>query len=278
MGQRLSPVIKLTESCNLACSYCYQQGQLKPGQRMSPETLERICAELALNCRPPIPLLWYGGEPTLIGLAAFRRAVECARRHLGHLGLEHSLQSNGLLLDPEWVEFLARQKFRVRLSLDGPADLHDRSRPRVGGGGSHARVIGSLRRLQQSELAVRVACTVTRHSLGRARELVHYFEHLNLREVDFSPALRLGDHQAWIDGPEYGQFLVEALDAWFELPEPLLQIRSLAALIRKHHGLDPGYCKLEGTCSRFLTFGWEGSVYPCDEFAPKLCLGDVTLR
>lgn len=279
LGQGLSPVIKLTESCNLSCSYCYQQGELKPGQWMRPELLERICLELAKNCRPPVPVLWYGGEPTLIGLRAFSQALDCAQRYLGHLQLEHSLQTNGLLLDAFWADLLAHRKVRVRLSLDGPAHLHDRARPRANGGRSHARVMHSLRLLQSYGLNPRVACTVTRASLGRAGELVRYFADLGLEEVDFSPALSLGSpaktSRAWVGGREFGDFLVEALEAWFQIPYTRLKIRSLAALIRKFHGLSPGYCKLEGNCSRFITFGWDGSVYPCDEFSRTVSLGNV---
>lgn len=187
MGKRLSAVVKLSESCNLACTYCYQGDRLRSGQKMAHDTLDRICAELALNGAGPIPILWYGGEPTLVGLKSFQRSVDCAQQHLQYRGLENSLQTNGILIDEAWARFLALRDFRVRLSLDGPDDLHNACRPGLGGGGSHAQVVKALRRLQQQAVEVRLACTITRPSLPRARELVRYFEQLGVKEIDFTP-------------------------------------------------------------------------------------------
>lgn len=56
-------------------------------------------------------------------------------------------------------------------------------------------------------------------------------------------------NEAWVDSTRYGEFLIDAaLEAWLEKPTSRLQIRSLTALIRKLHGLESGFCKLEGDC------------------------------
>lgn len=100
-----------------------------------------------------------------------------------------------------------------------------------------------------------------------------------MEEIDFSPALRFQSDIAedWISGLDYGHFLVQVMQAWLALPQGKLRIRSLAGMIRRLAGQDSGYCKLEGHCSRYLTFGWDGSVYPCDEFSglAGYCLGNV---
>ena len=36
----------------------------------------------------------------------------------------HAVVTNGTRLSPEWLDFLARNKFGVTVSLDGPAALH----------------------------------------------------------------------------------------------------------------------------------------------------------
>ena len=70
------------------------------------------------------------------GLEFFRHAVDLQRRH-SPPGREitNGLQTNGLLLDPEWTDFLARENFSVGLSLDGPvfAPAAENARSAVGG-------------------------------------------------------------------------------------------------------------------------------------------------
>lgn len=274
---RLSAVIKISESCNLDCRYCCQEGRLQPRQTMTMPTLERILNELQNVGDPPLSILWYGGEPTVVGVKAFEHYLLEAERRLEGKGLQHSLQSNGLLLDEAWADVLAAHRVRVRLSMDGPADLHDSMRPTLGGGKSHGRVLAALHRLQARQVPTRIACTVTQASLGRAKELVDYFASLGVGEIDFSPSLRIRDEnlQAGIAGREYGEFLVDAMAAWMSLGETSLRIRSLAALLRKIQGKRPDYCKLEGDCGRVVTFGWDGKVYPCDEFSAQICLGHI---
>jgi len=67
--------------CNLDCAYCFflEKEKLYPGARpcMSDELLERYIRELIKAHRTPqVTIAWQGGEPTLMGLDFYRRAVE----------------------------------------------------------------------------------------------------------------------------------------------------------------------------------------------------------
>jgi uncharacterized protein len=71
--------------CDLECAYCYYlaKADLYPDSRfrMSDEVLESFTRQY-LECQlsPEIVFGWQGGEPTLMGLDFFRRAVELQRR------------------------------------------------------------------------------------------------------------------------------------------------------------------------------------------------------
>ena len=66
---------------------------------------------------------WQGGEPTLMGLDFFKRAVELQQR-LARPGtrIHNTLQTNGTRLDDDWGAFLAEHNFLVGLSIDGPQE------------------------------------------------------------------------------------------------------------------------------------------------------------
>ena len=58
--------------------------------------------------------------------------------------ITNSLQTNGTLLNEEWCQFLAKHKFLVGLSLDGPEYIHDRYRVDRGGQPTFHKVLNAF--------------------------------------------------------------------------------------------------------------------------------------
>ena len=278
-GGRLAPVIKLLETCNLACGYCYQEDLLGRGRRMSDQTLERILSELARIRKAPLQVLWFGGEPTQVGRAAFERAVLRAEHHLAQGGVRHALQTNATLVDDRWAELLARHRFTVTVSLDGFPSLHDHYRKTPSGKGSHAQVMNGVTALLRAGIRPRASCVLTREALPHAEALVEYLAESGVCEADFPPAGRYvnGGFEMYVTPVEYGDFMARVLERWLGLNRTDFRIRGLAGLARAMAGKPPSYCKLEGGCSQYATFSHDGLVYPCDEFSGQAdhLLGDV---
>jgi len=96
--------------CNLDCKYCFflSKDTLYPGSqfRMTNDVLEAYVKQVI---EPQITIAWQGGEPTLIGLDFFRRAMTLVHKYKGPgTTLEHTIQTNGVLMNEEWCEFLRR--------------------------------------------------------------------------------------------------------------------------------------------------------------------------
>lgn len=142
-------------TCNLACRYCYYlgKGELYPGSRlrMSEAVLERFIQQyIEAQHMPVATFAWQGGEPTLMGLDFFERAVQLQQRYRWPgMRIDNALQTNATLLDEEWCRFLKRNGFLVGVSLDGPAALHDAYRVDRGGHPTHERVMAGLALLQE---------------------------------------------------------------------------------------------------------------------------------
>ena len=99
---------------------------------MSEATLEAYIRQLLESHRTPqVTVAWQGGEPTLMGLEFFKRSVELVEqyRRPGQ-DVQHTFQTNGILLDDEWCAFFKEHNFLVGLSVDGPRELHDAYRRR----------------------------------------------------------------------------------------------------------------------------------------------------
>ena len=135
-------ILELTEVCNLACTYCYEQNRVSKNPVMS--SLLARSAVTQLLCEKG-RVGFYGGEPllnfdTLFSVVSFLQGQ----------GISFSLTTNGSLLTKEIADFLALHNFSVILSLDGPASIHDSRRRTCTGKDSFAAVFQGLSLLKLS--------------------------------------------------------------------------------------------------------------------------------
>jgi uncharacterized protein len=112
-------------SCNIDCGYyffCQGGVVFDRRQHMSDQTLETYIRQLLeAHTSTQVQVAWQGGEPTLMQLPFFARAVELVEKYRrpGQT-VEHSIQTNGTLIDENWCQFLKQYRFLVGLSIDGP--------------------------------------------------------------------------------------------------------------------------------------------------------------
>ncbi len=142
-GYAMTPfslLIKPTSAdCNLNCTYCFylEKSKLYPDtkrHRMSEAVLESMIAKYMATSQPVYYFGWQGGEPTLMGIDFFRKAVELQKKY-GQWGatVSNGLQTNATLINDDLAALFSRYKFLVGVSIDGPADIHDRYRQNAGG-------------------------------------------------------------------------------------------------------------------------------------------------
>jgi uncharacterized Fe-S cluster-containing radical SAM superfamily protein len=142
-------------TCNIDCKYCFflSKEALYPNdkQRMSENTLETYIRQLLESHRTPqVTVAWQGGEPTLMKLDFFRRSVEIVEeyRRPGQV-VQHTFQTNGILLDEDWCAFFKEHNFLVGLSVDGPREIHDTNRVDRGGQGTFKHTRPAMRTMAQ---------------------------------------------------------------------------------------------------------------------------------
>ena len=145
--------------CNIDCKYCFylEKEKLYPDAgknwRMDDETLELYVRHyIEAQDVPEVNFAWQGGEPTLMGVDFYRRATELQAQYANGKTITNAFQTNGILLDDEWGEFLSEHGFLVGLSVDGPREMHDRYRVDKGGSPTFDRVMAGLDVLKNTRL------------------------------------------------------------------------------------------------------------------------------
>ncbi len=276
--------------CNMACSYCFylEKSVLFPGikaHRMSEEILQEMIRQVMGQSRQEVSFGWQGGEPTLMGLPFFERAVEFQEKiGRGHV-VGNGLQTNGLLIDKQWAEFLKEYKFLVGLSIDGPEHVHDHYRLMRNGKGSWSRVVDKARLLLDTGVEVNALAVVNDYSVKYPEEIYECLKSIGLNYMQFIPCVetdsRNPDQSAPFSVPpeKYGEFLCTVFDLWladFADDVPSTSVRFFDSVFFHYVGLPPPECTLLEECGVYVVVEHNGDVYSCDFFVePEWRLGNV---
>jgi len=181
-------VLQPTPFCNINCSYCYLPDRTVRA-RMSLATLDLVCKRVfeSAHLDRKLEVAWHGGEPLTVPLAWYEDALALmAKRCPAKVQLEHFFQTNGLLLNQDWVRFFARTGAKVGLSIDGPADLNDVHRRTRRGHGTLDRVMRAVHLLQDQELPFHVITVLTETTLDHPDRLFDFYVGNGIKEVGFN--------------------------------------------------------------------------------------------
>jgi uncharacterized protein len=276
--------------CNLNCTYCFYLKKSElfntiPVHRMSSLVLEELIRQVMQQGGTSVSFAWQGGEPTLMGLDFFERAIELEKKFGRNQSVGNGLQTNGLLLDTHWAQFLRKYDWLVGLSLDGPDFIHDHYRLDKGMHPTHRNVEEKAKMLLDNNVAVNVLCCLTDFSVQYPEELYNYFKSLGLTWMQFIPVVetdpvypsRAASYS--VSAEAYGKFLCRIFDLWmadFKEGHPTTSIRHFESVFYAYVGMQAPECTLMKECAPYVVVEHNGNVYSCDFFVePKWKLGNI---
>ncbi len=299
-------MIKPTGSvCNLDCKYCFylEKEQLYPERksnyRMSEETLELFIKQhIDAQDVDDVIFAWQGGEPTLMGLPFYRRAVELQRRYAGGKTIVNTFQTNGMLIDDAWADFFRQHNFLVGISVDGDALLHDEWRVSRSGKPTHARVEQAINCLARHGVEFNTLTVVNQTNMHHPQRVYAYLKSVGSRYMQFIPLVERKmesenalahphDRQTimtpWsVDALQFGHFLNTIFDIWIREDIGDIGIQLFEQTLAAWCGLPPQVCVFAPVCGSAFAMEMNGDVYNCDHFVyPQYKLGninDTTLR
>ncbi len=298
-------------TCNIDCTYCFflSKESLYPNDRhrMSEATLDAYIRQLLESHRAPqVTVAWQGGEPTLMKVDFFRRAVDLVDKYRRPgQAVQHTFQTNGLLIDDEWCEFFRQHKFLVGLSVDGPRELHNTYRVDRRGQGTFDLVMRGWRHLREHDVDFNILCTVNAANQRHGRTAYRFFrDELSAKWVQFIPIIERATPQTiqiankgWSEQPgrkrllytqtgnlvtertvgaeQYGRFLIDVFEEWVrhDVGRVFVQLFdvTLEALFGRHL-----LCIHAPTCGYGPALEHNGDLYSCDHFVePRFKLGNI---
>jgi uncharacterized protein len=298
-------------TCNIDCTYCFflSKEALYPNEkhRMSGATLEAYIRQLLESHRgPEVTVAWQGGEPTLMKVEFFRRSVELVEKYRrADQIVQHTFQTNGILLDDEWCAFFKEHNFLVGLSVDGPRELHDTYRVDRRGRGTFDRVMQGWRALRQHGVEFNILCTVNAANQNHGRRVYRFFrDEMEAKWVQFIPIVERANeetlqlaNEGWseksrgkrllytqtgnlvtkrtVGALQYGRFLVDVFEEWVRHDVGTVYVQLFDVTLEAFFGRH-SLCVHAPTCGFGPALEYNGDLYSCDHYVePRFRLGNI---
>ena len=295
--------------CNLDCNYCYylDKADIYGGRepRMTEEMLEEVVREyIAANDVPEVTFNWHGGEPLVLGIDFYKKAIEFEQKYAGGKMIHNTIQTNGTLLNREWTSLFRKHNFLVGISIDGPQDIHDRYRKDKGRNPTFDKVIRGIGLLYSAGVEFNTMSTVNKASEGRGLEVYQFLKSIGSHYMQFMPVLEhvkypldkngkpvkgarpfiVDPHESgaqiapWsVSDVGFGKFMCDIFDYWVRNDVGRYYVNQFDATLANWYGVQPGTCVYAETCGGNSVIEHNGDLYPCDHFVyPKYLLGNIT--
>ncbi len=297
LQRSFSVMVKTTGPvCNLDCDYCYylEKDALYPGKkftlssfRMNEEVLEKLIRDyIASQPQQKIEFVWHGGEPALLGIEYFRKALALQKKYANGKEISNSFQTNGTLITDEWAEFLAGNGFLCGLSIDGPEKFHDAHRRFPNGQGSWGKAVECARLFRKHGVEFNTMSVVNATNSKEPATVYEFLKSIGSHYMQFTPiaeriALDPAENLSIVDNryqkatavmqenvsaADWGNFLCRIFDLWVKHDVGTYFVNYFDNTLAAYVGQQPALCSMAPYCGCSLAVEHNGDIYSCDHF------------
>lgn len=239
-SSRLQIVFKISERCNLACSYCYfffrGDETYKEHPPIVPTDVITALIEFMTDAHTThhverIDIVLHGGEPLLMKKQKFDEMITRIRADTPEtLKVAFGLQTNAALIDDEWIDLFETHVIGVGVSMDGPKEVHDEFRLDQKGRGSYDDCRAGWEILQAAAKKSRIPkpglLAVVLHERNATEIYEHFVRDLGATSIDFLlPDLHHDDKidEAQVEGT--AEYLLDVFHAWIDGKDERIGVR-----------------------------------------------------
>ncbi|MDD2229881.1 MAG: radical SAM protein [Candidatus Cloacimonetes bacterium] len=275
MDKNISVIFSTGDVCNLRCRYCYVRGENSDNFNdsnaiMSLGTVEKaliLMKDINGDRNKYIHFSYHGGEPLILGPEFFKSCYSLQKKIFKGFFIDNSIQTNGVLLDDNYISLAKDLRFSYGISLDGPKDVNDTNRFGIYKNSVFDKIMKNLNMLQNNNIPFGILSVVTKELLGKQKELISFLIDNHIERIAFNPCVT--DHlfttfEYTITPYEYGKFLVDLFHEWTLVDNSTLIINNFFYPMRNIMGSTDNVCKFSDTCIGYTyTVYPDGDIYVC---------------
>lgn len=261
MLNSITVIVKTSNSCNIKCSYCYVNHCTSSSSisiNNLPKLIENCCKGFSL-----VQFVWLGGEPLLMGLPYYEAANEIQNyyRKKGTT-IHNSLQTNGTLLNDDFLSFFKKNHFGVGISFDAPYETQIQTRTTLF---SENEWFSLFKKIKNYGMQLSFLCVVTENNLHKANEILKFFEKANANHFSLHPEIIFKNLN---DSEQLNNSLFElfktVFDLWMQQKSNIIStIDPLSTMISNLNG-NVRLCTFSSKCAKgLISINPNGIVIPC---------------
>lgn len=268
----ITPIIKVTDYCNYNCQFCYYAQKKKQlTNRIMPISFAKdiISSVVDINISKENyvnHIIFHGGEPLLAGLPYYEELLafeKKLKKHFPSISFENSIETNGYLLDDEWIKFFRDNDFGVGISIDGPTEMNYHKRS-FDDSASEIKVLSNIKRMNELRAPFGVMSVITDKHLDFAHELYDFYINNNIHNVGFCYCFN-HDTKDSVNPEKLVLFLEQFFDLFY-YGNYQLRVREFEECIKRILGKQNNLCLFcnRNRCGNYPTIDSDGNVFFCD--------------
>ncbi len=267
-------VVKIASRCNINCTYCYMYNLGDSSYKLQPKFIEKtttinfvnkLLSHLQKSNTGTVFIILHGGEPLLMKKEDFEYFMDSFKiLSENNIRVVFALQTNGILIDKEWIDIFRKYNINIGVSLDGSELVNDKFRIDKKGNGTYHKVIKGLEILKENNYSAGILSVMNLEC-----DPVEYYEHFKNLSVPSLDVLLLDathDNKETIFNNKMtpSDWYIKVFDEWFKDNNQKLQIRMFNVLIKSILGEDTGLDNLGILENKVLVLETNGDLEAVD--------------
>lgn len=259
-------------ACNYRCKHCFYKPISEINDCVMPlEDVDIVINRLSeIKQSEYINILFQGGEPLLAGIYYYKYFTDRVKEKMPNHRVNYSIQTNGSLLNKEWVNLLKKNHFLVGISLDGDKSLNDRYRIKHDGSSSYSDITAATKLMDANHLEYNILTVITREVAANPIRVLSHYKRLGYKYLQFTMPIGYENNNDFMPtNEEMYLFLSITFSDYSKklFNKDSISIRYYDNLLTKLTFGGAEQCGLCGKCSPYIVIDPKLNCYPCDFYS-----------
>lgn len=280
----LTLILKTTNGCNLDCRYCSLGKKLHPvtlNLEQCTRALEYACNICEQCGERQLNILLHGGEPTIVDMEIYRKAIHWVRTRFPQLEFLVSMQTNALVVTDEILGFCEEFEVGIGISIDGSEEIHDAQRLTKKQQPSFKRVQQNIEQYLERGFAVSGLMVLTKNALNEDFRFLDYYAEKKI-PLTINPLLNYGNASEnsclALEQGDYAKYLIGVFEYALhnDVTVSIAPINGIVQAILNDTNVK--ICTFNKGCNdQFICVDCHGDIFPCGKYADlqEFTLGNI---
>lgn len=267
--KKVTAIVKVTENCNYNCRFCYYAYNKNSIHKnmsidMCKDIIRKVVEYNISNNYYICSIIFHGGEPLLRGLDFFDDIINyqhILKKKYPKIVFDNTIQTNGYLINDDWIDFFKKNNFIVGISLDGDGEQNYHLSEKK----STDDIIKAYHKMCDLGINVGILSVITNKHCNDVVKFYNFIKNNDIKKISILPCVN-DDGNYTVDNEKLVCFYKNFFDLYFNSDYQFC-VREFDGLIKRILGYNARTCKNchRIGCGSFITFDSLGNVFFCDE-------------